>query len=688
MRRVAVCFLLLASVGCRCGGKVNQVSPSIGTSPVQVDFGPVKVGTEAKRSVRIIAQTNTQLTLSSVAVSSSSGTYRLTKPLDSVAGLSEDTIEITYKPIDYQADLGEVVIASNDPDRSEVRLPISGEGGKPILKVVPQCETAQKCTGTATVTPPSIVYAPEPYARLREIPVTELPSVAILNDGPVEMLLTKLSIEGPDAAAFIFQGNSSIPAGGLPIGAMAGVNLNIRFKPTSDTKTSYSAEVVIQADDPDKPEVRVALSGTLRPNLPPKVCANLIQVKPYQDTIIDYSGASFWTPLLVPPVGGYDFSLTRDVSPRAEAIFSAISNVTDDTACTTDPEDGRIGLTYLWSVVSTPTGAGTIAFQSPTSSQATLRPLITGEYNLTLTVKDTQNNTTVVPIKLSVALKQDLVAQLQWTGTQDVDLDIHLVRPSAVTTPSDPWSGVFSFFNQGTNGTTSGDINGYSVGRKSTTAGLDFEWGTTGTSDDPRLNLDDTGSGALVENVGLNKPENDPLCATSPCTYKVLVHYFKDGRAPPATSCSVDGGVVCKDGEVCNCTAPKRCVANEAAINTTPSGAGKCFDAPKPVVRIFLKGSPVAAATVPLDTLSPADDLAIGAPCHMLYVADVVWPAKADAGTQLDGGPGLATIVVKGADGTGRVISPLWTRFGFRQQGSLQCSPDDSARSWYTKQPE
>lgn len=688
MRRLAVCFLLLAASACRCGGNVNRVNPSIGTNPVQVDFGPVKVGTTATISVRVSAQTQAQLILSDVSVTSSSGVFTLTKTLESVAGLSTDTLDLTYQPIAYQADLGELVIKSNDPDYPELKLPISGEGAKPILKVVPQCEVAQKCTGTATLTPPAIVYAPEPYARLREIPVTELPNVNILNDGPVEMLLTRLSIEGPDAAAFIFQGNSALPAGGLPIEAQAGVNLAIRFKPTSDTKTSYSAEVVIEADDPDLPQVRVALSGTLRPNLPPKVCANIIRVRPIDDTERDYSTAADWAPLLVPPVAGYDFTATRDVAPRAEAIFSAISNAADETACTSDPEDGRIGLTYQWAVTSTPTGAGTLGLSGATTSQATLRPLVTGEYALSLTVRDTQGNATVVPIKFAVAVKQDLVAQLQWAGSTDVDLDIHLVRPSAVTNGADPWSGVFSFFNQGTAGTTSGDMNGYSALRQKNTAGFDFEWGATGTSDDPRLNLDDTGSGALVENVSLNKPENDPLCATSPCSYKVLVHYFKDGRAPPSINCTVDGGTGCKDGEACDCAAPKRCVANEAPMNVSPSGTGKCFDSPRPVVRIFLKGSPVAAATIPLDTLSPADDLTLGAPCHMLYVADVVWPSKADAGFAPDGGPGLANIVVKGADGTGRITAPLWTRFGFRQNGSLQCSPDDTTRSWYTKQPE
>src|SRR5688572_21600798 len=196
MRRLVVCFLLLASAACRCGGTVNRVNPSIGTNPVQLDFGPVKVGSSATGSVRVRAQTQAQLLISKVEVVSASGTYTLAKGLDAMAGLQEDTIDVKYTPVDYQADIGELVITSNDPDHAETRVPILGEGGQPILKVVPQCEVAQKCTGTAVVTPPSITYAPEPFARLREIPVTELPNVAIINDGPVEMLLTKLAIEG------------------------------------------------------------------------------------------------------------------------------------------------------------------------------------------------------------------------------------------------------------------------------------------------------------------------------------------------------------------------------------------------------------------------------------------------------------------------------------------------------------
>jgi hypothetical protein len=79
MRRLAVCFLLLATAGCRCGGKTETIKPSIGTSPVQIDFGPVKVGTTASLPVRITAQTKAQLQISSVSVVSSSGVYTVGK---------------------------------------------------------------------------------------------------------------------------------------------------------------------------------------------------------------------------------------------------------------------------------------------------------------------------------------------------------------------------------------------------------------------------------------------------------------------------------------------------------------------------------------------------------------------------------------------------------------------------------
>jgi hypothetical protein len=105
-------------------------------------------------------------------------------------------------------------------------------------------------------------------------------------------------------------------------------------------------------------------------------------------------------------------------------------------------------------------------------------------------------------------------------------------------------------------------------------------------------------------------------------------------------------------------------------------------------VRLFFRGSATPAAVVPLDSLSPPDELALGAPCQVLHVADVAWPRL---GASLpDGGPVAPVVTVIGADGDGRVVSPAIARFGWRETGgSLQCTPDLtlSGVQWYARQP-
>jgi hypothetical protein len=300
-----------------------------------------------------------------------------------------------------------------------------------------------------------------------------------------------------------------------------------------------------------------------------------------------------------------------------------------------------------------------------------------------LTVTDTAALATSVTLRLRVARKEDLVAQLSWGGVDGgftgVDLDLHLVRPA---------SPVFGFFEEGASagspGTTSGDLNGYSAAVGKNIPGFNFDWGQPGSADDPRLNVDDTGLGQLVENISLNGPEHDPACASGPCRYKVLVHYFKDARDPAAaTACSVDSS--CSDGASCQCGAAERCVANEAQSASFPSGAGRCFTAPTPVVRIYVRGRPTPAAEIPL----APDAWALGAPCQALHVADVVWPRAGapDGGTALDGGSEPVVLAV------GPLSPGGLSRYGTRTSGDLACTPDltlvapTGSVSWYGPTP-
>lgn len=695
MRSLGLLALLLLS-SCQCGPQVSKVNPSLGVSPAGLDFGQVKVGEAKQLTVRLEARTRTAVTISSVSLEGSgAGAYRLGSTPSQLEPMGAQTVALTFTPPAVAAFTATLVINSDDPDRPATRIALAGEGALPQLKLTLDCQLqARGCTSTVVQDPASIAFGAEPLVRVVPIDPTRLPTVVVVNEGAVPLVVSSATFRGADAAAFSVAGNTGFPAAGVTLDAAAGFNLPIRFVPTSEQQPSYSAELVLTSDDPDLPTVTVQLRGTLKPNLAPVVCANLTRVTPQTigDAPRDYASASQWSPLLVPPAGGYDFTGTRDVRPTDDVTLSALSDSTDPTKCTSDPEDARLGLTYQWRLTAAPAGAQGLGLSGSATPQVQLRPVATGLYTLELTVTDARQSSTTISLRFAVALKQDLVAQLQWTGFPGVDLDLHLVRPSAVD-GGDPFTGAFSFFNAGTAGLTSGDLNGYSslVRQSNLAQGFDFDWGLPGASDDPTLNLDEKGSGPLFESISLNFPEHDARCATTSCTYPVLVHYFEDNRVHTgAPACVVDGGVGCIDGEACSCAAASRCVAQAAPAGSVPSGSGKCYPAPRPVVKLFFRGSPAPAAVIPLDTLSPTDELLLGAPCKLWHVADIAWPPLTAVGSLPDGGTPPPQVTVVGADGSGRITAPALVRFGQRASGgSLKCEPDTSAGTigWYSRRP-
>lgn len=695
MRPFLVIALFLAVAGCKCGPEVAKVSPSLGVSPAGLDFGQVKVAQSKQLTVRLESQTRTPVVFTSIVIEGAgAGAWRMGSAPTQLDALGNATMTLTFTPPAVAAFTASLVLNSNDPIRPATRIALAGEGALPKLELTPDCQVSRGCTAAVVIDPPSIDFGLEPLVRLLPIDPTKLPTVVVVNAGAVALNVTGAAFGGVDATAFSVAGNAPFPDGGVTLEPSAGFNLPIRFVPTSEQQASYSGQLTITSDDPDKPSITVQLTGTLRPNLPPVVCANLVRVVPQLvgDAPRDYASSTFWTPLLTPPAGGYDFTATRDVRPDELAVFSATSDSADATKCTTDPEDGRTGLTYRWRLTAAPAGAQNLALSGATTAQVQLRPIATGPYTLELTVTDSRMSSTVVTMRFAVAIKQDLVAQLEWEGFAGVDLDLHLIRPSAVDGGA-PFTGAYAFFNAGASGKTSGDLNGYAKRTKDNNAGagFDFDWGLPGDTDNPTLNLDDRGAGQLIENVSLNYPENDPLCATAACTYRVMVHFFEDLRmhvSPPA--CAVDGGVGCLDGEACSCASSSRCVAASAPASSAATGNGKCYPAPKPVVRLFFKGSPTPATVVPLEGLMPADEVLLGAPCKMWHVADIAWPPVTAIGSLPDGGTPPPVVTVIGADGSGRVTTPSIARFGVRAVGgSLRCEPDlpQNAVQWYSRQP-
>lgn len=675
LRLAVVASVFTVFVGCRgCGGSVQRLAPSIGVEPVALDFGKVKTTVPAAElTLTVSAQTQVELLTPSIAADGAPE-FTLEDVVTAVPALEQRALKVRFAPQRLGAFEGAILIRSNDPENPEVRVPVTGEGATPTLVVEPACATPSGCTAQLTASPAAIEFAAEAFDRRLPAALATLPTVRLVNDGPVELVIDGLELAGADVAAFSLAQSRPLPVTLAP-GALLVVPL--RFSPTSAAQAAYRAELLVRGDDVRRPMATVALTGALRPNLPPKVCLNLVRVVPGDGAApLDYSGPEHWAPLLTPPPGGYDFTDTRDVQPRSDVTLSAFSTA-EQTDCTSDPEDGRLGLTFQWRVVSAPAGTMAPTLVTPSPGMARLLPLATGAYVVELVVGDAQGNLTTTRAQLQVALKRDLVAQLSWSGFADVDLDLHLVRPS---------SAPFSFFDEGDGG-TSGDVNGYAALLRQNRPGFDFDWGEPGNFDDPKLNLDDTGTGQLIETASLNYPEHDARCQAGPCTYGVYVHAFGDRRVPDAGVCTVGAG--CLDGERCDCAgAALACVADEAPRTAAASGAGRCVLPPRPEVRLFLRGASRPAAVIPLETLTPPDPLAVPAPCHLLHVADVQWPQR---GVALpDGGVPQPTIVVPGADDAGYVSRPALARYGWRQRGILQCAPNavrPGGVSWYEVAP-
>ncbi|MBL8917287.1 MAG: hypothetical protein JNJ54_00375 [Myxococcaceae bacterium] len=671
--RLATFAALVVLAGCRgCGGSVQRLAPGIGVDPVALEFGKVKPSAPLELPLVISSQTQVELLTSSIVVDGP-GEFSLGEAPTAIPGLTQQRLPVRFAPTGLTRFEGAIVITSNDPENSPLRVPVGGEGATPVLVIEPRCDASTGCRATVTATPPRVDFAPEAFARRLPGAVPTLPALIVRNDGPVELLIDALSIAGADARAFTFVEPPVLP---LRVAPQARTTIPLRFSPLSETQLDYRAEVIARSDDVLRPEVRVPLAGALRPNLAPRVCLNVVRVVPSDGSAPrDYSGPAHWAPLVNGLAdAGFDLRAVREIQPRSDVTLSALSSA-DETDCTTDPEDGRLGLTWQWRVLAAPAGtmAPPIAPQAP--GLARLLPLATGAYTVELTVADAQGHTSVATVTFEVALKRDLVAQLSWSGFSDVDLDLHLVRPS---------SAPFSFFSEGDGG-TAGDLNGYAALLQQNLPGTDFDWGLPGAFDDPRLNLDDIGTGQLIETASLNYPEHDARCDAGVCTYRVMAHVFADRRRPDA-GCTVGGA--CRDGERCDCVAGQVCVADEAPKTSAPIGAGRCVVPAKPVLRLFLRGEATPSAVVPLETLTPPDELAVGAPCQLLHLADVEWPTS--VALLSDGGRPRPVVVVPGAGDGGYVTSPVLSRFGWRQRGSLQCAPNATRPGgigWYEVAP-
>ena len=69
MRRVLASIAVISVVGCKCD-KVSTIKPSFQVSPAALDFGPVKNGDAATRSLKLEARTSAEVQVSKIELNS------------------------------------------------------------------------------------------------------------------------------------------------------------------------------------------------------------------------------------------------------------------------------------------------------------------------------------------------------------------------------------------------------------------------------------------------------------------------------------------------------------------------------------------------------------------------------------------------------------------------------------------
>jgi hypothetical protein len=158
-----------------------------------------------------------------------------------------------------------------------------------------------------------------------------------------------------------------------------------------------------------------------------------------------------------------------------------------------DPNGFEI-IDYTWNLVEQPSGS-TVSYSDRSVNGYEFTPDLAGDYTVELVVtNDRCIQSDPCQVQLKAVPNENLWIELSWEFPGD-DMDLHLLQNGA-TFESD------------------GDCY---YGNCVTEYGTMLDWGRVGTSDDPRLDLDDI-EGRGPENINIGEPSDG--------SYKVVVHDY------------------------------------------------------------------------------------------------------------------------------------------------------------------
>jgi hypothetical protein len=425
--RVLTATLLLA-LGCN-KTSVTSVQPSIsvqnpnGGSLGALTFPLIAFGSNESQSILIQSNSNAdlQVTLQISGAQASAFTVSPAGPL-TVPGTQSQILSVKFSPplptpipSGEQQNSATLTISSDDPDRPQIPVTLSGKAGAPQLAVCwvladggSACSTDGPVTAQFGSWRPNVTSTPQQFI------------VADLNSVPLTVTSLLLDQEAM-SAGFALVTPVSTP---FTLSPQAGQSLSVPLTLTPQTALLADGGAIdgglfghflVEANDPRQSgAVSTGLAGAVIPSNPPTACIGVSQIDYVEGTsILLDAGVPFPDQQVTPP-GPLDIvHLTGKVSPE----------------CSFDMFDGQ-NLTYAFTAF-VPTGSD--AGLQPVSGapwEQTLQFDQSGRYVVSLQVTNSalQPSTNNADAGFDVAPQGGLAALLTWQSPLSVDLDLHLVR--------------------------------------------------------------------------------------------------------------------------------------------------------------------------------------------------------------------------------------------------------------------
>ena len=363
-------FAIAMMTACGGGNAKNTgftaLDPELVVAPETVDFGGVVVLYSETETVQLLNTGRDELEISALNVTGDDdGIFGLTvdaeldenglyvlEPGDSLSA------EISFAPEKYINYTRSLRVTSNDPEKPDRYIPITGSGvDGPVPDIA--IEALSLDFGLVTVGSPRNL------------------TLDIENEGDGELSLDNVSIDpaGPFTIA---------SAGSSTIAGESSTTWIVQYAPTADG--GDNARLVIQSNDPDEPEVSVALLGNGGGDFA------------YPDARIDCPSGPVRPPILVPMDG------RRSSDPNGYAITS-----------------------YEWTVQERPGGSGAY-LQDPFADYTQLFADISGSYEVQLVVEN-EIGLRSEPASCSFeAVPQKSVHIEMFWDVPNSDVDLHLVQ--------------------------------------------------------------------------------------------------------------------------------------------------------------------------------------------------------------------------------------------------------------------